>query len=77
MGTGQLACFTVSGEPVWQADLQQRYGKFKIAFGMSATPVLHDGRLFVQLIHGDGKPSTQEAVVVAMDAGSGEAPVEG
>jgi outer membrane protein assembly factor BamB len=72
MGTGNLACFTVAGEPVWQVDLQQRYGKFNIAFGMSATPVLHDGRLFVQLIHGDGKPSTQEAIVVAIDAHTGD-----
>ena len=72
MGTGNLACFTVSGEPVWRVDLQQRYGEFKIAFGMSATPVLHDGRLFVQLIHGDGKPSTQEAIVVAIDARTGD-----
>lgn len=72
MGTGDLACFTVSGELVWQADLQKRYGKFDIAFGMSATPVLHDGRLFVQLIHGDGDPTTQEAIVVAIDADSGD-----
>ncbi|MCH5378035.1 MAG: PQQ-like beta-propeller repeat protein, partial [Planctomycetes bacterium] len=72
LGTGQLACFTVSGDPVWQVDLQERYGEFKIAFGMSATPVLHDGRLFVQLIHGDGKPTTQEAVVAAMDASTGD-----
>ncbi len=72
MGTGDLACYTVSGDPVWQVDLQQRYGKFNIAFGMSATPVLHDGRLFVQLIHGDGKPSTQEAIVVAIDAQTGD-----
>ncbi len=72
MGTGQLACFTVSGEPVWDVDLQQRYGEFKIAFGMSSTPVLHDGQLFVQLIHGDGNPRTQEAMVAAMDAGTGD-----
>ncbi len=72
IGTGQLACFTVSGDPVWDANLQERYGKFKIAFGMSATPVLYDGRLFVQLIHGDGNASTQEAVVVAMDAATGK-----
>lgn len=72
MGTGDLACFTVAGDPVWKADLQQRYGKFNIAFGMSATPVMHDGRLFVQLIHGDGKPSTQEAIVVAVDAVTGD-----
>lgn len=72
MGTGDLACFTVGGQKVWQVDLQQRYGKFDIAFGMSSTPVLHDGRLFLQLIHGDGKASTQEAIVVAVDAGSGD-----
>jgi outer membrane protein assembly factor BamB len=72
MGTGQLACYTVDGEPVWQADLQDRYGKFDIAFGMSATPVLHEGRLFVQLIHGDGDPTTQEALVAAIDAKTGE-----
>ena len=72
MGTGHLACFTVSGDPVWRVDLQERYGAFDIAFGMSATPVLHNGRLFAQLIHGDGKPSTQEAIVVAMDAGTGD-----
>ena len=72
MGTGDLACFTVSGEPVWHVDLQQRYGAFNIQFGMSATPVLHDGRLFVQLIHGDGKPTTQEAIVAAMDAATGD-----
>ncbi len=72
MGTGHLACFTLSGDLLWQIDLQQRYGKFNIAFGMSSTPVLHDGRLFVQLIHGDGNPSTQEAMVVCVDAASGE-----
>lgn len=72
MGTGQLACLTVTGDPVWDVNLQERYGKFDIAFGMSATPVLHDDRLFVQLIHGDGEPSTQEAIVVAIDAQSGD-----
>ena len=72
MGTGHLACFTVDGKPKWNLDLQKEYGKFRIAFGMSATPVLHDDRLFVQLIHGDGKASTQEAIVVAIDAATGD-----
>ena len=71
MATGNLACFTVSGEPVWAIDVQKEYGAFDIAFGMSATPVLFDGRLFLQLIHGDGKPSTQEAIIVALDAATG------
>jgi outer membrane protein assembly factor BamB len=72
MATGDLACFTVGGESVWKIDLQERYGAYDIAFGMSATPVLHDGRLFLQLIHGDRKAETQEAVVAAIDAATGE-----
>jgi len=71
MATGDVACLTVDGTPVWKLDLQERYGKFSIAFGMSSTPVLHNGRLFFQLIHGDGRPETQEAIVVAIDAGTG------
>lgn len=72
MGNGALACYTVDGKQVWSVDLQERYGKFRIAFGMTSTPVLHGGRLFVQLIHGDGKAATQEALVAALDAKSGD-----
>ena len=72
MASGPLACFTVDGEPVWDFDVQERYGKFRIAFGMSSTPVLHDGRLFLQLIHGDGKAATQEALVASVDAATGD-----
>ena len=69
--TPKLACFTMTGDPVWRLDLQDHYGKFDIAFGMAATPVLHDGQLFVQLIHGDGDPETQETSV---DAATGAPP---
>ena len=70
--TGDMGCYTVDGKEVWKLDLQKRYGRFNIAFGMSSTPVLDDGRLFLQLIHGDGKAETQEALVVAIDALTGE-----
>ncbi|MDP6446888.1 MAG: PQQ-binding-like beta-propeller repeat protein [Pirellulaceae bacterium] len=72
MANGALACYTVDGERKWAVDLQERYGKYKIAFGMSATPVLDRGRLYVQLIHGEGKPSTREAIVVALEAATGK-----
>lgn len=71
MGTGDVACYTLDGTAVWKLNLQERFGKFDIAFGMSATPVLHEGRLFIQLIHGDGKASTQEAIVVCLNAEDG------
>jgi outer membrane protein assembly factor BamB len=65
-GTGDLACFTVDGKEVWKVDLQQRYGRFKLGFGMTTTPLLHEGRIYVQLIHSGG------AWVAALDAATGE-----
>ena len=72
MGTGDLACFTVDGKPIWQFNVQDRFGKFDIQFGMSSTPVLHDGKLLLQLLHGDGNPATHEATVAALDAATGK-----
>jgi len=72
MGEGTLACYTVDGIEVWKNNVQDGYGKFSIQFGMSSTPVLEDGVLYLQLIHGEGNPKTREAIVVALDAASGK-----
>ena len=72
MGEGTLACYTVDGAEVWKKNVQDSYGKFSIQFGMSSTPVLEDGVLYLQLIHGEGNPKTREAVVVALDGASGK-----
>lgn len=71
-GTGDLACYTRDGEKVWQFNVQQRYGKLNIQFGLTSTPVLDRGRLYLQLIHGDGDPATREARVVCLEAATGE-----
>jgi len=73
MGTGDLACYKVDGTEVWKTDLQDRFGKFDIQFGMSSTPVLHDGKLLLQLIHGSmqDKDAGEPAVVAALDAATG------
>jgi outer membrane protein assembly factor BamB len=72
MADGTLGCYTVDGNEVWKFNLQDRYGEFKIQFGLTSTPVLDGGRLFLQLIHGDGNASTQEALVVALEGASGK-----
>ena len=72
MGEGTLGCYTVEGKEVWKFNLQDRYGKFSIQFGMSSTPVLDDGILYLQLIHGEGDPKTREACVVALDGATGK-----
>ncbi len=72
MGSGDLACFDFNGNPAWSLNLQKRYGKFRISYGMSSTPVLDGDRLYCQLIHGDGDASTHEAIVVALEKQTGK-----
>jgi len=69
---GTVGCFTVDGQQVWKLNVEDRYGRLSIAFGMTSTPVLDDGRLYLQLIHGEGNPETREAQVVALDAATGK-----
>ncbi|MEX2176180.1 MAG: PQQ-binding-like beta-propeller repeat protein [Pirellulaceae bacterium] len=71
MGTGDLACYTVDGQEVWKLNVQDRYGRLNIQFGMASTPALDKGRLYVQLIHGEGDPETREARVVCLDGATG------
>jgi outer membrane protein assembly factor BamB len=65
MGTGDIGCYTFDGREVWKFNLQDRYGRFDIQFGMSSTPVLDRGRLYVQLLH------TGDHLVLALDAETG------
>jgi outer membrane protein assembly factor BamB len=61
----------MDGGGVWSFDLSERYGKILLNFGITSTPVLDQGRLFLQLIHGDGKAETSESLVIALDAATG------
>ena len=73
MGNGAMACFDFDGEEIWSKDIQEAYGKFSIMFGMSTTPVLHDGKLYLTLIHGVRKDkATSEGKLICLDAASGE-----
>lgn len=72
MATGQIGCYDFAGKEIWKFNLQQRYGKFSIAFGLTSTPILDGERLYVQLIHGEGKPATREAIVICLDKATGK-----
>ncbi len=71
MATGEIGCYDFAGKEIWKFNLQDRYGRFSIAFGLTSTPILDGDRLYVQLIHGEGKPATREAVVVCLDKATG------
>lgn len=64
-GSGDVACLDLDGKEVWKFDAQKRYGQFRYGYGMHSTPVLHDGRLYFQLLHDGGQN------VICIDAASG------
>ncbi len=72
MANGVIGCYSLDGKEVWKFDLQSRYGRFTIQFGLTSTPVLDANRLYLQLIHGDGQASTEEAMLVCLDAATGK-----
>lgn len=65
VGTGDLACFDFGGKEVWKFNAQERYGKFRIQFGMHSTPVLFGDRLYLALLHSGGHR------VIALDKATG------
>jgi outer membrane protein assembly factor BamB len=68
-GNGVLACWDFAGEKIWERDLQADYGKFGVQFGYGSSPLLHDGRLYVQVLH--GMYTDDPSYLVAFDAESG------
>ena len=54
VGTGQLASFDLDGQEAWKINIQERYGKFLIQHGVHNTPLLHEDRLYLSLIHAGG-----------------------
>lgn len=67
LANGILGCYDFAGKEVWKFDVQDRYGKLIIQFGMTSTPLLDGDRLYLQLIHGEGDPKTREAKIVCLD----------
>jgi outer membrane protein assembly factor BamB len=51
-GTGIVKAFDFTGKEKWVRDIQKDYGRFGIGFGYASSPLLLDGDLVVQVLHG-------------------------
>jgi outer membrane protein assembly factor BamB len=69
-GNGKFACYTFGGKEVWKRDIQADYGKFGLNHGYASTPLLHNGRLYVQVLH--GMKTDDPSYVFAVDKGTGK-----
>ena len=73
-GTGDLVGFEVAGKKLWERNL----GPFAFQWTFSSSPLLHEGRLIMQIlqrdvaVRGKGKPTGNESFLLAMDPATGK-----
>ena len=69
-GTGVLKGFDTSGTELWSRDIQKDYGPFGLNWGYASSPLLHDGALFVQVLH--GMKTDDPSYVLRIDTATGK-----
>lgn len=73
-GTGDLVAFEVGGKKLWERNI----GPFAFQWTFSSSPLLHDGRLIMQVlqrdvaVRGNGKPTGNESFLLAIDPATGQ-----
>jgi outer membrane protein assembly factor BamB len=69
-GTGVVTALDMQGNKIWKKSLPDEYGNFGLKFGYASSPVIHNGKLIIQVIHGyfTDKPS----YIVALNATTGK-----
>ncbi len=69
-GTGVLKAFGFDGAERWARDIQGDYGRFGLNWGYASSPLLHDGSLYVEVLH--GMRTDDPSYVLRIDAATGE-----
>ncbi len=68
-GKGDVAAFGMEGNRIWQRNLQEDYGAFGLGWGYASSPLLHDGKLIIEVLQGNN--TDDPSYIVALDALSG------
>ena len=68
-GTGVVIAFDMDGQKLWQHNLQKEYGSFGLNWGYASSPLLYNGKLIVEVLH--GMKTDDASYLVAFDAATG------
>jgi outer membrane protein assembly factor BamB len=69
-GVGILKAFDFKGKELWTRDVQKDYGRFGLNWGYASSPLLYDGDLIVQVLH--GMKTDDPSYVLRIDGKSGK-----
>lgn len=78
-GSGDLAAYDFDGKPLWHRNIETDFGDFAFQWTFSSSPLLYDGRLYLQILQRDvpvnGRGRTDgpiESFLLAMNPATGE-----
>ena len=69
-GTGKILAFDMKGNKIWTFDLQKEYGPFGHNWGYGSSPLLHEGSLIVEVLH--GMKTDDPSYIVSFNAADGK-----
>jgi outer membrane protein assembly factor BamB len=69
-GTGIFKAFDFKGTELWTRDIQADYGKFGLNWGYASSPLLYEGQLYVQVLH--GMKTDDASYVMKIDPNTGK-----
>ena len=61
--------FDFKGKEVWARDIQADYGEFGLGWGYGSSPLLYNGTLYVQVLH--GMKTDDPSYLLGMDSATG------
>ena len=61
-GTSDIAAFDFSGKEIWKRNLGRDFGKLAVMWIYGSSPMLHDGKLYVQVLQRDNPADYAHAV---------------
>jgi outer membrane protein assembly factor BamB len=69
-GVGVLKAFDFSGKELWSRNIQEDYGKFGLNWGYASSPLLKNGALYIQVLH--GMKTDDPSYVLKIDGSTGK-----
>src|SRR3954463_11663313 len=77
--TGDLVAYDFAGKKLWGRNIQKDYGEFAFLWTFSTSPVLYNGRLYMQVLQRDvpvdgrgNKNGPNDSYLLALDAATGK-----
>ena len=68
-GNGVVTALDFDGKVLWKRNLQQDYGNFGLNWGYGSSPLLFEGKLIIEVLHGNN--TDDPSYLVALDAATG------